>query len=183
MKSPTLYSGLLLVCVTLIGTGLFPSSAKTEALPNTAQNATIQNPDKNSPPATERNLALEQQLADAGLETDVTQQFVSQLRMAALQNDRQTLVNLVRFPFTTYDHGEPTVTYHNAEALLQHFDWVFTARVIKVMQEAHYDRLFVNQDGVMLGDGEVWFDQREDGIKVKAINGWTTDIAASDVSE
>ncbi|MGB7251182.1 MAG: hypothetical protein WBC73_19770 [Phormidesmis sp.] len=99
-------------------------------------------------------------------------EFVAQIRAAGVAGDRNTIVNLVHYPFTTYAAGEPLNTYRTPDELLADFDQVVTAPVITAMANADYGSLFVNYQGAMIGDGEVWFSQFDDGIKIKAINGF-----------
>lgn len=115
---------------------------------------------------------VEDRLYLAGIENPQSaEDFVMQLRSAARQGDRPALANLVQYPFTTYNQGTPKKTYADAAELLQDFDAVFTETVLTEMRNAQYKQLFINDQGAMLGRGEVWFKQYEDGIKIKAING------------
>ncbi|MEM9092840.1 MAG: hypothetical protein AAGC93_29450 [Cyanobacteria bacterium P01_F01_bin.53] len=79
--------------------------------------------------------------------------------------------DLVHYPFTTYDSGEPLKTYESSAAFLEDFRQVVTPTVIEAMSNAQYSELFSNYQGVMIGNGEVWFDQVNQDLKIKAING------------
>lgn len=115
-------------------------------------------------------LPLDEQLKRSGFEPEATRSFLSQLRIAADRRNAQDLVSRVRFPFTLYDLGKPLITYHQPEALLRDFPLVFTEPVLQDIKQVDQTKLFVNGDGAMIGNGTVWFDQRQDGIKIIAIN-------------
>ena len=108
----------------------------------------------------------------AGIESpEDVRKFLRELQAAVSSNDRSVIVGLVRVPFTTYSHGHSVRQYKTRNALLRDFDKVFTVRVLKAIREARLETLFVNWHGVMIGDGEVWFDRDKDGIRIKAVNG------------
>ena len=98
--------------------------------------------------------------------------FVRALQDAVEADDRPALAGMLRTPFTTHDRGREVRTYPDARAVLADLDALFTPRVRKAILAAKGDALFVRDQGVMIGDGEVWFD-RLDGeprILIKALN-------------
>ncbi|MBW4518898.1 MAG: hypothetical protein KME16_04240 [Scytolyngbya sp. HA4215-MV1] len=117
-----------------------------------------------------QTIQIDRSLELSGIDPQAAKEFVAKLRSAAIKSDRKALVALVRFPFTTYANGHPKLTYRRAQDLLHDFHRVFTPKVLRAMRQAEYARLFVNAQGAMIGNGEVWFDQRQDGIKIRAIN-------------
>jgi hypothetical protein len=52
---------------------------------------------------------------------------------------------------------------------LADFDTIFTAPVREQIRAARYETLFINHKGAMIGDGEVWFEKREQ-IAITAVN-------------
>ena len=150
----------LFLLFSVMGLGFAPITGMTEiALSSTATSLQVA-----------QNSSIDARLEQNGIVPRSAKDFVAKMRSAAHKNDRSALVALVRFPFTTYDNGRPKVTYHRPQELLRDFNWVFTAKVLKAMRQAEYSRLFVNAQGAMIGNGEVWFDQQQDGVKIKAIN-------------
>jgi hypothetical protein len=97
--------------------------------------------------------------------------FLENLRSAAGSNDRQALVSLVHYPFTTYNRGIVINRYNTTEDLLVDFDQIFTPKVLTAINNVQYNNLFVNSQGVMIGSGEIWFFQYPEGIRIKAVNG------------
>ncbi|HEY9647849.1 MAG TPA: hypothetical protein V6C88_15845 [Chroococcidiopsis sp.] len=142
--------------------------------------AIAQTPSAAESPSLDESSEVDSRLFLAGMEDpEEVRAFLANLRQSAVMRgsrqarlrQRQALVAMVRYPFTTYDEpGVPGVTYHRPEALLRDFERVFTPPVLNAMRHAQYEELFINGQGAMISDGRVWFDQREDGIKIKAIN-------------
>jgi hypothetical protein len=93
------------------------------------------------------------------------QDFLHRLHAAERAGDRPALAAMVRYPLTV--DGE---TYENAQALLAGFDRVFTPNVRAAIRSATYASLFVNAQGAMIGDGQVWLDGWTCAIAIKAIN-------------
>lgn len=107
----------------------------------------------------------------AGIEDNQdARDFLAHLKAAARDDDRQSLAAMIRYPLTIYADGQEVATYLGAEALLADFDAVFTPPVMGAIEAAEYETLFVNDQGAMIGDGELWFDGWDGQIAVKAIN-------------
>ena len=107
----------------------------------------------------------------AGIEDSTgARHFLEELKAAVTNDDRDALLGMVRYPFSTYQNGKRVRTYAKVSSLRPHFDRVFTDEVLHAIRNASYETLFVNSQGAMLGNGEVWFDGRSDGIKIKALN-------------
>jgi hypothetical protein len=110
-------------------------------------------------------------LAIAGIEeAQAVKDFLAEMRAGAIAGDREAIVSLVHYPFTTYLEGQAINTYQTPAELLADYDQVVSPAVIEAMSVAEYADLFVTSDGAMIGNGEVWFGQFEDGIKIRAIN-------------
>lgn len=97
--------------------------------------------------------------------------FLGFLQKVAADGDKRALVDAIRYPFTTWSMGKPERSYRTGVELEADLERVVTPKVLRAIRLATFDSLFVNRQGVMIGDGEVWFDKREDGIRIKAING------------
>lgn len=98
--------------------------------------------------------------------------FIRDLQFAVEANDTEALAGMIRYPFTIWNHGEAVRVYADREALLPHLHALFTRRVRQAILDAEWASLFVRDQGVMIGDGEVWFDRHEGetGIRIKAVN-------------
>jgi len=96
--------------------------------------------------------------------------FIGRLRAAAGSKDHPALAATVRYPLTIYENGTAVRTYADSAALLTDFDAVFTRRVTGAIIASDADTLFVNDQGAMIGNGEVWIDGWSGAIEIKAIN-------------
>jgi hypothetical protein len=69
-----------------------------------------------------------------------------------------------------YDNGKVIHIYRSRKALLKNFNVVFTPKVLKAIEDAQYEKLFVRDQGAMIGDGEIWFVGRDGQVLIKTIN-------------
>lgn len=96
--------------------------------------------------------------------------LLAELRDAAHRGDKSALVNAIHYPFTTYDRGSPVREYATADDVLADYDTIFSERVRDALRESRYESLFVRDQGAMVGDGEIWLFQYDEGVRIKAIN-------------
>lgn len=105
---------------------------------------------------------------------EMVSSFLAKLQSAASRDDREALAELIRFPVRTTLGGKKV--YLSRTLLLSHFSEVFNARVLAAISSAHftsirdYSCVFWNGQGMMLGDGEIWFDSVQGGIKIVTVN-------------
>lgn len=130
-----------------------------------------ENPADSSPVPASDDIATRLEIAGI-TDPQAARDFLSAMRVAAAAGDRDAIANLVRYPFTTYDAGSVQKEYVSSKEFISDFDNIVTASVISAMKDASYDELFVNYQGAMIGDGEVWFMGYDEGIRIKAINGF-----------
>ena len=98
------------------------------------------------------------------------------LRQAIKGGDRQKIASVIRYPFYLYNNGEVVKTYQDETAILADFDSLFSPGVRSAILSARYENLFINYQGVMVGNGDIWFDgwaadnQFGGAILIKTIN-------------
>ena len=97
--------------------------------------------------------------------------FLAQLRQAAEANDRQSIADLVEYPFLTYDAGEVQKTYGSSTEFLSDYDSLITPKVLAALETANADSLFINQDGGSIESGTVWINNFGNGLRIYRING------------
>lgn len=90
------------------------------------------------------------------------EQVFEQLRSAVAAGDAHSVAALVRYPIRVSVAGD-SVTLRSPDDLVRHYPRVFTPAIAAVVTGQDYDKLFVNSQGVMFGDGQVWIS----GICVK----------------
>lgn len=76
-------------------------------------------------------------------------------KVALEEGKSDIVVSLVNYPLTVTIDGEDA-TYGSEQELLDAYDSVFTEAIIEAVSAQDYGTLFVNSEGVMIGNGEVW---------------------------
>lgn len=101
------------------------------------------------------------------------QAFFGKLQQAVAAGDKAAVAGLVSYPFKTSVGGK-SVTLRDAQHFVAAYDKVFTAKVKKALATQEYANIFANDDGVMVGDGEIWFSGIGDAeptiVLITAIN-------------
>lgn len=121
------------------------------------------------PAAGQEDLAM--RLALVGIDDpQEAKDFLAAMKTAAMGNDRDAIASLIHYPFTTYNTDDAQNVYRSPAEFLSHFDEIVTDSVLTAMQNASYEDLFVNYQGAMIGNGEVWFMKYDEGIEIKSIN-------------
>ena len=106
----------------------------------------------------------------AGMENEAeAERFVVALQASVEKKDQATLLNAVRYPFTHWENRKRKV-YRSRGELAPHCDRIFTAKVIRAIREWEREGLFVNYQGAMISGGTVWFNKREDGVRIITVN-------------
>lgn len=104
----------------------------------------------------------------AGVDNDqLVYEFVRNLR--ANIGNKNILSQMIDYPINpTID--DVKVQISSADEFLENFDHIFNQNVVDAIKNQSYDGLFVNYQGVMIGNGEVWLSIVNDEIKIIAIN-------------
>lgn len=77
------------------------------------------------------------------------------LQQAVAGHDAETVASLVDYPLQVVIDGRRTAIDGEAE-FVERYDEIVTQAVEAAVTDQVYADLFVNGDGVMFGDGEVW---------------------------
>jgi hypothetical protein len=97
-------------------------------------------------------------------------QFVARLKRAVAANDRAAVAAMVNYPLTVNAPGGRSITYRNAAALSANYARVFTPEVKAAVAAAKADDLFSRDQGVMIGNGEIWMNERGGWVKIITVN-------------
>lgn len=84
------------------------------------------------------------------------QDFLAALQKAVAAADKAAVAGMISYPLKTKVAGKAT-TLHNAKEFTAHYDALVTPKVAAAVKGQTYAKLFANAEGVMIGDGEVWF--------------------------
>jgi hypothetical protein len=82
--------------------------------------------------------------------------FLARLQDAVAAGDREAVAAMVAYPLETRVAGLP-VTLAAPEDVVRRYDQLFTPPVVAALERQSFATLFANAEGVMVGDGEVWF--------------------------
>jgi hypothetical protein len=82
--------------------------------------------------------------------------FLPLLQAALRANDHRSVIKLVAFPLRVNFESGPQL-YRDRRSLGRDFERIFTAKVRLAVISQSPDRLFVRDQGAMVGDGELWF--------------------------
>lgn len=96
--------------------------------------------------------------------------FLGELKSAIKSADKQKVAGLVHYPLEVNLVKGHRVVRTKAE-LVKDYDTIFTPGTRAAIEKQVPACLFANYQGVMIGDGEVWFEEQQDGsMKIKALN-------------
>ena len=84
--------------------------------------------------------------------------FLSRLQAAVKVNDRRAIIGLMEFPLRV-NAASGTRLYRDSASVQRDFDRIFTPKVRNAILRQRGDRLFVRDQGAMVGDGELWFSE------------------------
>jgi len=88
----------------------------------------------------------------AGIDAETARGFFDALRRNVGRDERQAACAMVTFPLQ-----HPAGVVKDATDCEARYDAIFTMAVRKAIGTQQFEELFVNQSGVMIGMGEVWF--------------------------
>jgi len=91
----------------------------------------------------------------AGVKADVAEAFLTALRRAVGENDHHGACEMLAYPLR---QGDGVVS--NASDCEARYDAIFTIPVRRAIGKQQFEDVFVNQSGVMVGIGELWFAGR-----------------------
>jgi hypothetical protein len=102
--------------------------------------------------------------------------FLATLKDAVAARDKRAVAAMIAYPLETRIAGA-RVTLGSAEDLVRRYDRLFTPPVVAAIEGQTYATLFATAEGVMVGDGELWFSGicageacSEVSVKVIAVN-------------
>ena len=135
-------------------TGSTPAEAAASTTPDpaAAPQAAAEHASENSAPAAaeegDARARIDSVLGDAAQYEKVFNAF----KTAVVGGDRAAVVEEVRFPLNIA--GGKKIT--GPGEFQRNYEKIVTPAVVKAMSEQDFGKVFVNQQGVMIGDGQVW---------------------------
>ncbi|MGH7154001.1 MAG: hypothetical protein ACREF3_08715, partial [Acetobacteraceae bacterium] len=86
-------------------------------------------------------------------------QFLARLQHAMAAGDRASVAAMVRYPLTVYPMKGQPMTYRNAASLMANYARIFTPEIKAAVAAARPYNLFARDQGVMIGNGEIWMNE------------------------
>jgi hypothetical protein len=83
------------------------------------------------------------------------QQLLTQLQQAVAKHNAPAVAALVHYPIKV-NPGKHPFTIKNEKAFVKDYDRIITHDIQDAIFKQKYENLFVNSQGAMIGDGEVW---------------------------
>jgi hypothetical protein len=96
--------------------------------------------------------------------------FLGALKVAVRTEDKRKVAAMVHYPLNVNTDKAHKVIRNSAQ-FLAGYDQLLTAPIRKAIEKQTAECLFANWQGVMIGDGEVWFEEQSNGgMKIKTLN-------------
>ncbi|TKT78337.1 hypothetical protein [Aquamicrobium sp. LC103] len=97
--------------------------------------------------------------------------FFDTLKKAAAADDKQAVASMVDYPFQARINDK-AMKIRDEKHFVADYDKIVTRKVKNAIAKQTYPNLFANWQGVMIGDGEVWFSGigDSDTVRITAIN-------------
>jgi hypothetical protein len=81
---------------------------------------------------------------------------LASLQQAVRRHDAAGVSTLVSYPITINPQKPDALIIHTPKSFVDRYDQIITPHLAEVIEKQKYKDLFVNYQGAMLGDGEVW---------------------------
>jgi len=78
------------------------------------------------------------------------------LKQAVQQHDASSVAALVSYPITINPRTKQAISVRTSQTFIARYDQIVTPHIADVIEKQKYEDLFVNDQGAMLGSGEVW---------------------------
>jgi hypothetical protein len=96
--------------------------------------------------------------------------FLAELQTAVRDGDKTKVASMISYPVMVI-HGSHKTRFKTKTQFIAEFDTILDARVQKAITQQSAKCLFGNYQGAMIGTGEVWFSQQQDGsMKIITVN-------------
>ncbi len=83
------------------------------------------------------------------------QHILIELQAAVAKHNAPAVAALVHYPIKV-NPGKKPFTIKNEKAFIKDYDRIITSDIAAAIFKQKYENLFVNSQGAMIGDGEVW---------------------------
>ena len=96
--------------------------------------------------------------------------FLSELQAAVGKGEKANVAAMISYPLLVI-HGNAKTRIRSEQQFLSRYDSIFDAHVRQAIADQSAKCLFGNYQGTMIGDGEVWYREQNDGtMKMITVN-------------
>jgi hypothetical protein len=98
------------------------------------------------------------------------EEFASKIKLYVTENNKKGLSDLISYPIKVNINGSKQLV-SNKEEFEQKYDDIMNVEFKEQIKNCYTKYLFSNSMGIMLGNGEIWFENLNNyGLRVYAIN-------------
>jgi len=97
---------------------------------------------------------------DLSISDDEVALFLSKLKDAVKSNELKNLEIFFHYPFTLFLGNDKKIIISSKQLFKKHYEQITGGKFKEVINKSSIDTLFVNSQGFMIGNGEVWFEPR-----------------------
>ncbi|MHA6529310.1 hypothetical protein [Paenibacillus sp. BAC0078] len=95
--------------------------------------------------------------------------YFAKLQKAVKDNKPAEVADLIAYPMNLIKDNKKYVIY-NKDEFIKKYDRIFTNLVREKLLAQKVDKLFVNYQGIMVGDGDLWIGERNNKLGVITVN-------------
>lgn len=95
--------------------------------------------------------------------------FYANLRRAVAQNNKEAVAQRISYPLSLYSNSKKR-SILNKKQFIAEYDQIMTTEVKKALANQRLDDLFIRDQGVMVGNGEIWMAILDNKLGVYTIN-------------
>ena len=102
--------------------------------------------------------------------TKDVEEFANKIKLYVTENNKTELADLIDYPIKVAINGSK-VSINNKKEFEQKYDDIINEEFKEKINNCYTKYLFSNYMGIMMGNGEIWFESLNDkGLRVYAIN-------------
>jgi hypothetical protein len=150
MRSTTCLAGLLVLATTMVS--CHQPTAPQQKPAEQPTSAPAQAPATHQPDTA----AIDQSVSTNIGDPTKFREVMATLQLATRKHDAAAVAALVSYPITVDPHTPHSITVRTPSAFVTRYDHIITPRIAEIIGKQKYEDLFVNYQGAMFGDGEVW---------------------------
>jgi hypothetical protein len=83
-------------------------------------------------------------------------EVITALQDAVRQHNAEAVAALVSYPITINPQKPDALIIRDPKSFIDHYNQIITSHIADIIENQKYEALFVNYQGAMLGNGEIW---------------------------